>query len=89
MIIPNTVQNIKNLASKMHDSYEFPPAIRQNMTSNRANLYFILAALPVGYIVGGFFKKMKIFVFEQTVREYRRPIPYSIRYRPTVSAVVR
>ena len=30
--------------------------IRQDMTSNRANLYFILAASPVGYIVGGFLK---------------------------------
>ena len=30
--------------------------IRQNMIINRADLYFILAALPVGYIVGGFLK---------------------------------
>ena len=30
--------------------------IRQNMTSNRANSYFILATHPVAYIVGGFLK---------------------------------
>ena len=58
------------------------------MTSNRANLYFMLTTLPADKIVGGIFKINEERCHRASlvgpIREYCRPIPYTVR-----SAVVR